>query len=374
MPIAAPSTQTGAPDALRTLVVSGPGKPADALLRRLIADDLLPDVVSADDAIGATHVDDRYLAALGGWRGRLLRRLPLLLAQAIEVWRRADEFDAVLTWADAPAIAIGTLMRLRLRLRRGRPVHVVVLMWPSKAKKALLLRVALRGIDRFIVWPPLQRRFVQDVLAVPADRFVEAHAPVDTRFWRPMSSGDGDLICSVGQEMRDYGTLIEALRPLDIRCHIAAGSGLFSPRFLDKEWRANVGEQTIPSNVTLGRRSHRDLRELFAAARFVVIPLRPSDMDNGISAIVEAFAMGKAVICTESPGQTGLLEHGVNCLRVPPYDTGALREAICELWNDRERCERLGAAGREAVEERHNLDRWTATLTEALRGAVASRP
>ena len=97
-------------------------------------------------------------------------------------------------------------------------------------------------------------------------------------------------------------------------------------------------------------------------------------MDNGISAIVEAFAMGKAVICTESPGQTGLLEHGVNCVRVPPYDTRALREAICALWTDRETCERLGAAGREAVEERHNLDRWTATLTEALRGAVASRP
>ena len=131
-------------------MVSGPGKPPEALLRRLIADDALPDVVSADDAIGATHVDDRYLAALGGWRGRLLRRLPLLLAQAIEVWRRADEFDAVLTWADAPAIVIGALMRVR----RRRPAHVVILMWPSKPKKARLLPVALRGIDRYIVWLP----------------------------------------------------------------------------------------------------------------------------------------------------------------------------------------------------------------------------
>lgn len=83
--------------------------------------------------------------------------------------------------------------------------------------------------------------------------------------------------------------------------------------------------------------------------------------------------MGKAVICTETDGQTGVLEHGSNCLRVPPFDPEALRDAIAELWNDPERCARFGAAGRQAVEERHSIDCWRATLVAAVGKAVAAR-
>ena len=47
---------------VRSLLVAGTGKPPEAELRRLIADDAMPDAVSAEDAIGATSVDDRLFA------------------------------------------------------------------------------------------------------------------------------------------------------------------------------------------------------------------------------------------------------------------------------------------------------------------------
>jgi glycosyltransferase involved in cell wall biosynthesis len=344
----------------RTMVIAGAGKPDDVELRRRIAADEMPDVVSAEDALGPTIVDDRYFAALPGLRGALLRRLPLLAAQALEVLWRGGSHDAVLTWGDRPAIVVGAL----LRLRRRRPAHVAILMWPSKPKKAALLRHALPGIDRLIVWPPLQRQFVERRLRVPRARFVDARAPVDVAFWRPQD-GARDMICSVGQEMRDYGTLVEALRSLDVPCHIAAGSGLLDTRFLEREWRSNVGARELPPNVTVGRRSHAELRQLYARSRFVVVPLLPSDMDNGITVILEAFAAGRAVICTETAGQTGVLEHGVNCLRVPPRDPLA-------LWNDPEECGRLGAAGRELICSGHGQDHWRATLVQAVTEAVAA--
>ncbi len=352
----------------RTMIVAGPGKPDEPELRRRIAADQMPDVVSAEDALGPTLVDDRYFAALPGLTGRLLRRLPLLAAQAIEVLRRGNAYDAVLTWGDRPAIVVGAL----LRLRRRRPAHVAILMWPSKTKKAALLRLATPGIDRFIVWPPLQRRFVEERLHVPPGRFVEARAPVDVAFWRPMQ-GAGDMICSVGQEMRDYGTLVEALRTLDVPCHIAAGSGLLDTRFLEREWQSNVGDRALPANITVGRKSHAELRELYARSRFVVVPLLPSDMDNGITVILEAFAMGRTVICTETAGQTGVLEHGVNCLRVPPHDPVAMRDMIVRLWNDPEESSRLGAAGRDMVAAGHGQEGWRATLVRAVTEAVAAR-
>ena len=112
---------------------------------------------------------------------------------------------------------------------------------------------------------------------------------------------------------------------------------------------------------------------MYARSRFVVIPLRPTDHDNGNTAILEAFAMGKAVICTDTPGLTGLVEDGVNCLRVPPFDVGALREAIRELWDDEEKSSRLGTAGREAVVTRQNLGQWREALVRGVEEAVALR-
>jgi glycosyltransferase involved in cell wall biosynthesis len=361
--------QLGCATSLRTLVLtSRQGKPPAEELRRAIAADLKPDGVSSDDAINATIIDERHIAAAHGLRGAMLRRLPLLAAQALEVVRLGGDHDAVVTWGERHSLMVALVMRLPVRLRR-RPGHLAILVWPSKRNRALL-RYVLRDVDRFIVYSPLQRLYVEQMLAVGRERLIDAKYSVDTRFWRP-GEGAGDLICSVGMEMRDYGTLMESLRPLDIPCHIAAGQGMFEMRWRTAEWDENVGEKPIPDNITLGQKPHTELRDLYARSRFVVVPVTPSDQDNGITAILEAFAMGKAVVATENPGNTKILEHGVNCLLVPPYDVDAMRSAIVELWNDPERCERFGAAGRRVVEARHGLDQWTAGLVRGVEEASA---
>ena len=206
---------------------------------------------------------------------------------------------------------------------------------------------------------------------MPVGRFVDVRFGTDTRFWRPMT-GAGDLICSVGQEMRDYGTLLEALRPLEISCHIAAGQRHVQQNS-DKWWRATVASNRYLSGVTVGAKTFAELRALYARSRFVVVPLLPSDSDNGITSILEAFAMGKAVICIETAGQIGVLEHGVNCLRVPAFDVEALRAAIVELWRDPQMCQRLGAAGRQLIEARHSNEQWIAGVTRGIEEAIAAR-
>jgi glycosyltransferase involved in cell wall biosynthesis len=350
---------------LRTLGIAGPGQMSRAEWRRLVAEDAMPDGLVADAAIGAVYVDERYLEALP--ERAVLRRLPFLAAQAVVARRHGRRFDALLSWSDRRAIAVGSLARLWPR----RPAHVAILMWPSAPKKAPLLRFALGGIDRLIVPPRSQRAFLEERLGVAPEQFVDARWPVDTRFWRPMERPPGELIGSAGQEMRDYGTLIEALRGLDVPCHIAAGTGGFGTS--DAGWWRDVAGRPLPPRVTIGAKSYVELRDLYARARFVVVPLVPSDSDNGITTILEAFAMGKAVICTDTAGQSGVLEAGVNCLRVPPHDPGALRDAIRTLWDDPQRCRRMGAEGRRLVVERHGLDQWTAALHGAVAEAVALR-
>lgn len=353
---------------LRTLVNARPRKVGVDELRRQIASDLEPDVVGSDDAIGATHIDEAFLAALPGLGGAVCRRLPLSMAQPLAVLLRGRYYDAVVTWSDQPVIVMATLMLLWKR----RPAHVAILMWPSKRRKAIPLRVVRRRVDRFITTSPLQQRFVRERLGIEPERLVEVRGQrIDTKFWRPLP-GAGDLICSVGQEMRDYATLLAALEPLDIPCHIAPGAGLVGASAA-KWWQTSLEGRLLPDTVTVAAHTYAELRDLYARSRFAVVPLLPSDHDNGVTTILEAFAMGRTVICTDSPGQVGLVEDGVNGLRVPPGDAVALRSAIVELWRDPDRCARMGAAGRALVLERHGLDRWTTTLVEAVNGAVEIR-
>jgi glycosyltransferase involved in cell wall biosynthesis len=183
---------------------------------------------------------------------------------------------------------------------------------------------------------------------------------VDLRFWRP-SDRSTDMICCVGREMRDYATLVEAVRHAGIPCHIAAG-GL---RAVPNPWLTGLSAE-MPTNVTIGGKRGIELRDLYDRSRFTVVPLLPSDTDNGITAILESFAMAKPVICTSTPGQIGVVQDGVNGLLVPPGSPEAMRSAILRLWRDPAECERMGRNGRRLVEEQHNYEQWVSALTGGL--------
>ena len=169
-------------------------------------------------------------------------------------------------------------------------------------------------IHRIVVWSSVQYHFAVNQLGIPASRIVELRWLVDQKFWRPMNVST-DMICAVGREMRDYSTLIEAIRDGTVPCHIAAKVDVGKR----DQWMADLGQaQTLPPHITVGAKPYLELRALYARSRFVVIPLYPTDTDNGVTVMTEAMAMGKAVICTRVAGQRDVLQDGVNGIFVPP--------------------------------------------------------
>src|SRR6185312_14637604 len=106
--------------------------------------------------------------------------------------------------------------------------------------------------------------------------------------------------------------------------------------------------------VIRGRLRWRELRQLYAEARFIVVPLAASVHASGISSLLEAMAMGKAIIVSDSPGIRGTVEPDVTALVVPCGDDAALRQAIERLWTDDLLCQRLGAAARAFVEKNNS--------------------
>jgi glycosyltransferase involved in cell wall biosynthesis len=205
------------------------------------------------------------------------------------------------------------------------------------------------------------------VLGIPPSRIVELRWLVDQKFWRPMAQPT-DMICAVGREMRDYATLIQALHGVKVPCHIAAKIDVGKT----DQWMTDLRDpSSLPTHVTIGSKPYPELRTLYARSRFVVLPLQPTDTDNGVTAMTEAMAMGKPVICTRVDGQRDVLQDGVNGMFVPPKDPRALAEAIEYLWSHPEVCERMGREGRKRIEQNHTLDRFVDGVRGAIEGAIA---
>jgi glycosyltransferase involved in cell wall biosynthesis len=137
---------------------------------------------------------------------------------------------------------------------------------------------------------------------------------VDTAFFDPVKTNPShrsSYVLSIGAEMRNYPLLFEAVRDLDVEVIVKASS----------TWMATARQQvtSVPPNVTLLSKhlSYPELRELYAGASLVVLPLHDTPQAAGITTILEAMAMGKCVVATRSKGLPDALMDGV---------TGAITE------------------------------------------------
>jgi glycosyltransferase involved in cell wall biosynthesis len=252
------------------------------------------------------------------------RRAGPALSHALWAFRHRAELDLVYADSERVGLPLAALLQTV-----GAPTRqVMIAHWLSPWKKRAPLRLLRlhRHLDRIICHIELQRQVALRAGAPPAQVRVVPYG-VDHQFWRPQPTGTLAGLCSVGMEQRDYSTLINALRGLNYPTVIAAASPWFS--------HGGVGTRAaLPSTITLGKFNYRELRDLYARSRFVVVPLLDRDFQAGVTTILEAMAMGKAVVVTRTRGQQGAsaVRDGENGLSVPPGDARALREAIGFLW------------------------------------------
>ena len=301
--------------------------------------------------------------------GRPSSLLPVWLRLAVEVHRRRGDYDVIVTWGERLTFALLALQRLS----GTTTPHIAFISQFAKPNVAGPMRLLGRHLRAVVAFTSVQRDYAIRRGLVAADRLFLIRFHVDHRFFHPRP-GAGDLISAVGAEMRDYPTLFAALDGTAIRCHIAAGEVRVPGRVrLIKDRRVQVADLMVRPNphVTIGRKSVTELRDLYAQSRFVVVPLLPSQSDNGITVILEAMAMGKAVICTRTAGQVDVIQDGVTGILVPAGDPQALRAAMQALWDDPERAAAMGARGRAYVERHHTLDAFCLNVGQAIAAATS---
>ncbi len=289
-----------------------------------------------------------------------------------EILRRRAEYDAVVTWGEKLSLAL--LMQQQLA-GPGKP-HIAMMYQFEKLNIRVPLSLFKRNLHAVVTWSSVQRRALIERIKFPAERIYLIRHYVDQVFYSPRPI-EADMICAVGAEMRDYATFKEAVAGTGLRCHIAADHvRIPGPGRLLRDRRVPIGKigARAEANVTEGRMSLIELRELYARSRFVVVPLLHSDTDNGVTVILEAMAMGKPVICSRTRGQVDVVQEGVTGLYVPVGDAAALRTAILWLWNEPLRAEQMGRSARAYVEKHHTLEKFTATTRSAAEASLDGIP
>lgn len=354
------------------IIAKGIGKLSDEEIKALEEKNRHPRVSLLEDALSAEVLDERYLTGkVPAWRSWLLKLLPVGAAQIIETLFVHHKYDVIFTHSERVGLPLAFMMKyLGIKTPHVMIVSRITSMNEKKSKQKMwLLKYAKDALDRILIWSSVQREIAINQLGVDPEKIKLIKRGTDQRFWHP-TPAKTDMICSVGMEMRDYPTLVEALRPLDIPCHIAVGAAR-GQIFETVKKLYDISE--LPENLEVGRKDYEELREMYNRCRFVVVSLLPTDSDNGLTAILEAMAMGKAVICTRVEGQVDVIEEDVTGIFVPQGDPEALREAIQKLWNNPELAEQMGAAGREYIEENHSVEQFVDDISKEVY-EVANNP
>jgi glycosyltransferase involved in cell wall biosynthesis len=144
----------------------------------------------------------------------------------------------------------------------------------------------------------------------------------------------------------------------------------------DPHNKTDIGEDQLQAWIDAGVVEYwgfsSDMAATLSSAHIIVMPSYREGLPRGL---IEAAAVGRAIVTTDAPGCREVVRHGENGLLVPVGDGNATADAIKQLLEDPALRHRLAARGREmAVSEfsvEHFVEASLATYDRVLqlRGA-----
>jgi glycosyltransferase involved in cell wall biosynthesis len=282
--------------------------------------------------------------------------------------RRLNRADVVLSTVDT--VGIPLLLLKRAGLVRPPLVYVSIGL-PERLEQLRGRRMqqlyarALRGARAIVAYAESEAGQLRRVVGQggPEVRFVPFGVDVHAFHPAPQVTPDLDVLSVGADPRRDFELLLRvAARRPDRGFHIVAGPE--HARTL-RQLPENV---TVETGLTLG-----EVRDRFARARVVALPVRDNSYSGGTTVLLQAMAMAKPVVVSRTAAVSDGygLEDGVNCRLVPPGDDGAFERALDEETGA-DAVSSLGIRARETVERGFSWERYTNALWEIVRAARPS--
>jgi hypothetical protein len=343
--------------------------------------------------LGARILDLNDVAA--SRLGRLTRAVAgSYAALAVTAFRQRRTASAYVSNTENEAIVLALLFKLA----RGRRPIVAVGQFPAKPQKWAAWRIARvhTHIHRLMPLGSAQAEHLVNALGVPADKVEVLPYGIDTDYWctdkaNPRSSAR-PYVVAAGLQHRDYGTLVKAVEGLDLDLVIAAAS----------PWSKSaneVGAQEQPPGVTVEAPSLAELRDAYAGAVAVVVPVVETSFPAGTTSVLEAMAMGKPVVVSRSEGGGDYVTDRRRVLRkgpmratsatyasrfgsaraqgqtgfhVPVGDAEELRSVLRWIVENPEEAAAVGQQGRATVVEMHQVETYVRRIAAAVRSGCPS--
>jgi glycosyltransferase involved in cell wall biosynthesis len=284
-------------------------------------------------------------------KGSLLQSFDPMRALRVLVGKRSA--DLVISVFEGGAVVL--LLLRRLLGFKGRVILWDIALTENWRLRERVLNYVVPRVDGILVLGNNQKRYIEKRWAPKNPIFVVFHY-VDATFYKPGISRHDGAILSVGDDVgRDFACLIGAIEGMSLNAVLKTRMQIS----INPEYGQNI-------KVIRARLSPEQFRDLYEQCRFVVVPLNDTLNASGVSTILEAGAMGKAVIVSDSAGIRDYVVPDETCLMVPCGDVIALRRAIQRLLDEPETCARLGANARRLVETRFSIPVFADAFAETL--------
>jgi phosphatidyl-myo-inositol dimannoside synthase len=309
------------------------------------------------------------LANLRGrpWTGLTV---PTLLAgERLVTARRARHVDLVHAhWVVPQGLALAHVARPMVLSVHGSDVHRV----PGGAITTRVQRAVLRSATAVVANSGATAARVEELadrrpdvvpLGVDPEPAIDGGLVLDLR-----TAYSGRLLVAVvARLVRQKGVddLLEAIAPLVGVAVLVVGGGPEGPALTALATRLGVAA------TFTGPVAPEAVASYLAAADVVVAPSRGAE-GQGL-AVLEAMAVGRAVVATASGGQAESVDDGVTGLVVAPGDRTALTAALARLAGDDALRLRLGEAARADVARRFSR-RTAAEATVAVYHKALDQP
>jgi glycosyltransferase involved in cell wall biosynthesis len=224
----------------------------------------------------------------------------------------------------------------------GRKPHVLIdCLWELPASplrawfKKLRIRLAARSVRRFVVWASHEVEDFGCAFGLPPWQlqYVPFHHTLHDYQYEVRDDG---YLFAGGNSDRDYRTLVEAVRPLDVPVWIA---------LTQRDLLAGV---ELPAQVRVEATTSEGFRQAMAAAKLVVVPMRKGTLrSGGQQTCLNAMLLGKPTIAIGRRWAVDFITDGEDGLIVDYEDPQGLRRAIRWVLDHPEAAHRMGERARQ---------------------------
>ena len=252
---------------------------------------------------------------------------------ALRLFARRSEGRAVVTDGGASGLLFAWLQTM---IPWGRKPHVMVdCNWYTSTNriktwlKGARLRLAARSVERFVVWANHEVEDYAAAFGLPLDKleYVPFHTTLHDYAYEVRNDG---YLFAGGNYDRDYPTLIDAVRDLDI------------PTWIATTRPEQIAGIPVPAHVRVEGTSVDGFRQAMAGARLIVVPMQSGLLHSGgQQTCLNAMYLGKPTIAVGRKWARDFITDGDDGLIVDYADPTGLRRAIRWVLDHPEAAERM---------------------------------